>query len=51
MRLGLTIHEIYDGCGPPSDKATKGRRLLILSLSLPLTHLSTAIYRYFACIP
>ena len=35
MRLGLTIHEIYDGCGPPSDKATKGRRLLILSLSSP----------------
>ena len=52
MRLGLTIHEIYDGCGVllPITRQ-KVAVLPYLPLSLLLTHLSTAIYRYLACIP
>jgi len=40
MRLGLTIHEIYDECGPPSDpiKATKGCRSSFSPHSLSSSH-------------
>jgi len=52
MRLGLTIDEIYDGCGVLLPiRRQKVAVLPYLPLSLLLTHLRTAIYRYLACIP